>query len=260
MKRDWQDGGFRGRRRRSPASGVVVGAVVILVGILLLLKNLDIIWFHDVWIFWPVILIAAGLGKFFGAPGLHSRVWGVLLAAAGVLFLLENLGYLSINPRLVGPLALIGMGILFLSGALGRRQWRCGSPPSSLASTSTFASSSTSTTSDSSLNEWAVFGGVKRRVDSQAFTGGGILAVFGGVDIDLRPAGIQGEEAFIEANATFGGVSIRVPESWSVTVQGLGMFGGYEDHTTHAPASGSTPPKRLVVTGFAVFGGVEIKN
>jgi predicted membrane protein len=110
------------------------------------------------------------------------------------------------------------------------------------------------------LRDGAVFGGSRRRVDSQDFQGGEAFAMFGGVEIDLRKAAMTRDEILIEANAIFGGIEIRVPETWNVLVRGAGIFGGYEDETmdTRVRPEGKQPV--LIVNGFAVFGGVSIKN
>ena len=39
-----------------------------------------------------------------------------------------------------------------------------------------------------------------------------------------------------------------------------GDFGGYQDSTNHPSESQYPNPKRIIFTGAAVFGGVEIKN
>jgi predicted membrane protein len=110
------------------------------------------------------------------------------------------------------------------------------------------------------LSEWAVFGGTRRRVDSQDFQGGEAFALFGGVEIDLRKAGSTRDEIFVEANALFGGIEIRVPETWNVTVRGSGIFGGYEDETMDSRVTTESKQPHLILNGFAVFGGVHIKN
>jgi len=43
-------------------------------------------------------------------------------------------------------------------------------------------------------------------------------------------------------------------------VQGIGVFGGYVDSTIQPIEPRTTEPKKLYLTGAAVFGGVEIKN
>jgi hypothetical protein len=78
--------------------------------------------------------------------------------------------------------------------------------------------------------------------------------------VDLVRADIEGEQAVLEANAVFGGGEIRVPENWLVVLQGVGVFGAYEDKTRHIQTDVSKPTKTLVVRGVAVFGGIEVKN
>jgi hypothetical protein len=55
----------------------------------------------------------------------------------------------------------------------------------------------------------------------------------------------------------WGGIEIRVPEAWSVSGRVVPILGGFEDKTR--PAQGATA-HRLVVRGFAIMGGIEIKN
>ena len=45
------------------AGGLIMGLVVIAVGVLFLLRNVGIVYFEDIWQFWPVILIAIGISK-----------------------------------------------------------------------------------------------------------------------------------------------------------------------------------------------------
>jgi predicted membrane protein len=108
------------------------------------------------------------------------------------------------------------------------------------------------------LNEFTVFGGVRRRIDSQEFEGGEVSAIFGGVEIDLRGAATKKDEVVIELNAIFGGVELRVPDTWDVTVRGAGIFGGYEDKTMPRRDTASGKRPLLVITGSAVFGGVTV--
>jgi hypothetical protein len=108
------------------------------------------------------------------------------------------------------------------------------------------------------LSEWAIFGGGRRRNDSQDFQGGEAFAMFGGIELDLRKAASTREEIVIDVNAIFGGIEVRVPENWSVTVRGAGIFGGYEDKTFRAALDPKQP--HLTVNGVAVFGGVTIQN
>ena len=113
-----------------------------------------------------------------------------------------------------------------------------------------------------SVNEYAFFGGVERRVRTSNFRGGSVTAIFGGVELDLRSAEIEGEEAVLFVEAIFGGMEITVPDRWVVSFQVQSIFAGYSDETRDPlPAAvGAAPRKTLVVRGRAVFGGITLKN
>ena len=104
----------------------------------------------------------------------------------------------------------------------------------------------------------AVLGGVDRRVISSRFAGGDVTAFMGGGKLDLREATLPpGTEALLDVTAMMGGFEIKVPESWNVIVDIVPFMGGYEDKTRH-PADPSAP--RLRVRGFVMMGGVEVRN
>ena len=243
--RDWS------RRRRPPAAGILFAALFIAAGILLFLDNLGIYHIYNIWRLWPAVLIVAGISKMFESQGAGGRVWAGMVLSAGVIFLLDNLGIWHIGWGLIWPLALVGVGLSMLFHALERRDMPDRLRPGAPASSS----------SADTLREWATFGGVKRRLYTQNFQGGEMIAVFGGIEVDLREANIPpGKEVVVDANATFGGIELRVPYSWEVVMRGMGIFGGYEDKTVPPrPTEGVTSP-RLLITGYAVFGGVSIQN
>jgi len=104
----------------------------------------------------------------------------------------------------------------------------------------------------------AVLGGVDKRITSTQFQGAELTAFMGGGKLDLREAAVaNGVEAIVDVTAVMGGYEIRVPETWNVVVDVVPFMGGYEDKTRH-PADPSAP--RLRVRGFVMMGGVEIKN
>jgi len=223
--------------------GVVFAVLMIGIGTILLLDRFEILEARNIFHYWPAILVAIGLCNLLQPDGVGNRVGGAILTVVGGILLLSRLGLWYVGFRELWPLILIAVGLLMLWRAIeGPRAARRGAGSPS-----------------STLNEFAIFGGVERRISSQEFEGGQACAVFGGVELDLRGAEMRGSQATIEANAVFGGVELRVPESWNVTIRGVGVFGGYSDQTRH-PAPGVTPAKELIVRGVAVFGAVEIRN
>ena len=110
--------------------------------------------------------------------------------------------------------------------------------------------------SDSDMNHFVVMGGLELVNNSRQFRGGELSAIMGGIEVDLRQASIK-DEAVIEIFALWGGISMKVPQDWTVSVQIAPIMGGVEDKTI--PPKGE-PKKRLIIKGTAIMGGAEIKN
>ena len=109
------------------------------------------------------------------------------------------------------------------------------------------------------LNDYAIFGGVERKVTTDDFRGGHVSAMFGGVEVDLRRAGMRGDSAVVDVSAMFGGVEFKVPQNWAVVPSVAAIFGGFSNKSVQ-PNGDMPGVKRLFIKGSAVFGGVEVKN
>jgi hypothetical protein len=122
----------------------------------------------------------------------------------------------------------------------------------------------------SRLNEVNIFWGGKKKIIARNFCGGEVVAIFGGYEIDLTEAAMAGDQIEIEAVNIFGGGEIRVPYGWEVYMQTVGIFGGCGDRTRHpdpVPPGAKFPdgspvpqPKRLIVRGVAIFGGLTVRH
>jgi predicted membrane protein len=251
---------FRGDRESYHAWG---GLVVLALGVILLLDRLGVVYARDIFRFWPILLVAAGTVILVEAASLTLRTVGGTVLAMGLILQANNLGYLHIRGDVFWPLALIGVGVVMLGRALENRteppvQRRASDPSSADFSTRFWSGAErfVRNLESASGEHAAVFSHIQRRVTDQNLEKMKVVAVFGGFQLDLRPAGIQGDHAVIHADAVFGGVEIVVPEDWEVVPQGAGVFGGFADQTRPPDA----PSKRLIVTGAGVFGGVVITN
>jgi Cell wall-active antibiotics response 4TMS YvqF/Domain of unknown function (DUF5668) len=112
---------------------------------------------------------------------------------------------------------------------------------------------------DPEFDYMAIFGAIKQRVTVKNFRGGRLMAIFGGFEVDLTRADIEGQMAVIDASALMGGGEIRVPYTWIVDIRGIALLGGYTDET-HQEVADAATAKRLIVKGVAALGGVVIKN
>lgn len=224
--------------------GLVWGALIVAAGVALLLDHMGFIHIGSLFRFWPMILIFFGVGHLFTRS---NRAWGVILVAIGAIFQLNTLGITRMGFADLWPLAIIAVGLVLMWGAL--------KPPVVIKGTGDTADV---------LDAVAIFGGTERRINSQTFNGGRATSIFGGVELDFRDANIDGDEATLELNCIFGGVEIRVPDTWNVHSRSIPVLGGYSDKTrlSAAPPQDQATGKRktLIVTGTIIFGGVEIGN
>ena len=272
-------------RQRSLPSQVLLGVLIIAVGVLFLLDNLDFIDLHRALSFWPLVFMLAGVVKLYDAQTPNGRLAGGLLLGAGVVMLLNRLGVLHVGWHLLWPVVLIVGGGALLLRAVNDRTGKStvdltkpGSPlgedPRAAdrvsldkdngfgATGSAFGAgaaaggaSAGAPPSDTVVNATAILGGFEHRVTTQDFRGGEFTAIMGGGELDLRSASIQ-SEAVLNVFVLFGGLSIKCPPDWTVIMHGTPIMGGFEAKTALPPDG----RKRLIVTGYAILGGVEVRN
>lgn len=228
----------RGKRQKVFSAGrAVIGGIIVIAGVLLLLDNMgfDTDMF---WRLWPLAFIVVGVAKMLGPQSSSSKTFGALLIGLGfiLLFDLWNLW----------PILVIFFGLHILWRSVGRS----GVPQKGR------------TVGDHQyLREFVIFGGSEKKITSNDFRGGDITAVFGGVELDLREADMGTQAAVIDCFVMFGGLELRIPEDWEVVSETQAIFGSVEDKAhTEDPQPGASTAKRLVVRGYVLFGGIEVKN
>jgi predicted membrane protein len=242
-------------QRSTKPPGLAGGLILIGLGTLFLLGHMGIVDAGRLWKFWPLVIVVVGLVKFFKE---RSQVGGAITIVIGVLLQLNQLGYLQLSWGSLWPLILIAAGIAMIWSRLEMPKFPTPPVDAGVAGMGPVGG----TSSYETLNEYALFGGIQRRMHTNSFRGGSIVSVFGGVEVDFRSADIEGEEAVVYVEAVFGGIELRVPERWKVVFQGQSIFGGYSDETRPplADALGTGPRKTLILRGKAVFGGINVKN
>jgi len=103
-----------------------------------------------------------------------------------------------------------------------------------------------------------VFGGEDRRGRWRAARRMTVVNVFGGCDLDLRGAEVDGDRVEITVISVFGGSDIVVPEGVRVEMSGLALFGGNDlDAGERLPAPGAPT---VHVRAFSLFGGTDVRT
>ena len=228
---------------------VVFGLFIVAVGLFALLDNLHLFDSHLVQPFWPLVFVAMGALRLSQSSRAQGAVFGVGLIVVGAGLTLNNLGLIHFQMRDLWPVILIFVGLNVLT-----RGFRRGTDGQPLPRPRP-GHRDERLEHGASIDASAMMSGIVLKNDSQEFAGGEINAVMGAVEIDLRQAAIA-TEAVLHLSVIMGGVEIRVPREWSVSVNGTPMLGGIEDKT----APPLTPGKRLIIEGSVIMGGVEITN
>jgi len=212
----------------------LLGIILVAIGAVILLDRMDILPDSLWWLFrWYTILIVIGVYNLLTG----KRSTGIILSAIGGVFLLENLGYYNLNWSYIWPVALIGLGLLFIfRNKLGQ--------------------SGVETSGDAHFDSTNILGGGKLRVTSSPLKGGKITSIMGGAEIDLSKTEIQGE-AVIDVFTMMGGAEIRTPEHWNVINEVTSIMGGFEDGRSIQPTDDGPT---LRIKGTTLMGGIELKS
>jgi hypothetical protein len=224
------------------AAQVVVGLLVVAMGVLFLLDNLGFLNFRHALSFWPLAFIVGGASLMVSDERRNGRVTGPILIGVGIVMLLQRMGFVELSWRIVWPLLLIAAGALIVYRTLGGGRGRVDIDKEGAADGSV-------------IDITAILGGVERRITTPDFRGGEVTALLGGCELDLRTSNIL-KEAVLNVFAVWGGITIKVPADWTVVLNGTPVMGGFSQKTAPAPDNA----KRLIVTGYAVMGGVDVRN
>ena len=83
-----------------------------------------------------------------------------------------------------------------------------------------------------------------------------VVAIMGGVELDLRQAELPPGVTEINAFVFMGGLAVRVPPGVRLETQGVAIMGGFEDRI-HDPGAARADAPVVRVTGLAIMGGVD---
>lgn len=111
---------------------------------------------------------------------------------------------------------------------------------------------------DDLIEATSIFGGTKKKVLSKNFRGGEMVNIFGGSEIDLLQADIEGT-AVLEVTAVFGGATLLIPSHWNViSSEATAILGEIKDR--RVSMGNVDQSKTLILKGTVIFGGIDIKS
>ena len=217
------------------------GVVLVLAGVLLVLNGFGVVdfeLFFDGW--WTLLIIIPCLnGLLFDRDKLGNLI-GLMVGALLLLWRLELIPSRMIWVILVASV-LVGIGIKLIFGDLLHRSSR---PKIKFKKGK-----------NKSEGGCAVFAGCDMDYNGKVFEGADLVAVFGGVECDLRQAIIE-KDCEIDAVAVFGGIDILVPPHVNVRTNAFSIFGGTDDLTSSEASDRVT----IHINSVCVFGGIDVKH
>jgi predicted membrane protein len=250
------------RAARKNNGNVFAGILLLIVGGGLLMRQMD--YPLPAWLFtWPMIVIVAGV--FIGAINRFRDFGWLIICATGFFFLADDIWPDFKVADYIWPavIILVGLALLFrprfkthFHSDWGWKNSTADPGADYTEAARTFKANKKASKEDV-IDVAAVFGSIKKSLFSKTFKGGEIVTVFGGVEIDLSQADFEGK-VVIESVQIFGGATLIVPPTWQVRSEAVAIFGGIEDNRKNVVKQ--EPERILVLEGFVMFGGVEIKS
>lgn len=217
---------------------VLVGAILVLLGLLLLLDSVGVASTGTFAKWIPSLLVVYGLWRLYDSKS--RRVAGpFILIGLGIFIQLAVLGALDF----LWPLVIIGIGLLVITGGRRERFWR----------------RREEAPESEELRVTSIMSGVKRHVPPQGFTDGEVTAFIGSVELDLREVQAPSEPVSLEVSIVMGGVDLLLPSDWRVQIDPTVLLGGVEDKRPLSVTTEETQP-HLRITGLVLMGGLNLKS
>ena len=222
---------------------IVWGLILIALGTIFALNVLEITninIFFDGW--WTLLII---IPCFVGVLTDESKIGNLIGLVVGVILLLCARDIISfvMVVKLILPavLIIIGFSIIFRE---------------TIRSKTSKKIKSIKSTSPKPMEYTASFSSEKVMYPNKNFEGAEVYAVFGGENVNLSQAVIE-KDVVISTTSVFGHIDILVPENVNVEVKSTSIFGGISNKT---PKTKGDDVHTIYVSGFCLFGGVEIKQ
>ncbi len=219
----------------------IVGIVLILIGVAFIGKFLNFFphrIMHHVFS-WQMILIVLGV-IFISTRENKSTGW--ILLIIGLVFLIPDAIHIPYSlKRLFLPIILIVIGLFIIFRPTSVRR-------------------DGKTNSADFIDDFAILGGGDKIITSDNFKGGKITALFGGSKIDLTKSSLAPGRNVIDVFCMFGGTTLIVPENWNVKHEVVSILGGFSDKRYIKQNTPKDVGKEIIIRGFVMFGGGEIKS
>ncbi len=197
-----------------------------------------------------MILIVLGLFFLFSEG---NRNTGLVLLIIGLAFLFRDIfgiGLLAMIKYAI-PVLLVIAGVLLIfpasrSKKKGRWEKKWGGR---------------STETGNYINAVHILSGGSRLIRSEEFRGGEVVCILGGTDLHFRECKLSPAENVLNVSCIFGGIELFVPSDWTIRTDTTTILAGVSDKRIKTSFNtAADPEKQLIIKGFLMFAGLEIKS
>jgi predicted membrane protein len=241
-------------KKRTNSGNAMGGALLFIIGFVLLALQLDFIFLPRWVLSWPMILIVIGL--FIGFKSSFQKPSWIILILIGSVFLLDDILFFDIKVYF-WPILIMGIG-LWLILRPKRKYLRENNYRGEQYKASNDETYTGNYSDEEVVISTTVFGGMKKNIISKNFKGGEVVSVFGGTELNLMQADIQ-HPIVLEATQIFGGTTLILPAHWQVKSEVVAILGGVDDKRP-VMAQGYDPNKVIILKGTSLFGGLSLKS
>ncbi len=197
--------------------------------------------FFDGW--WTLFIIVPSVISLFTE---REKISSLVFLAVGVILLLAAQDVFSWDVAwkviLAVVLVMIGVGVIFKGIFRGNNDKEVEKKIREFDENKTMDS------------QVAIFSGSDRVYNDEEFAGSNLVAVFGGVDLDLRHAKFT-KDTVIRAFCLFGGIDVKLPEEMQVKIRSRFIFGGASDERKSEVDKGK---HTIYIDAVGGFGGISI--
>ncbi|PID57448.1 MAG: hypothetical protein CR986_08900 [Ignavibacteriae bacterium] len=218
----------------------IIGIILIVIGCLLFLQNIEIFVFNFNIFSWQFIFV--GIGIIILINNKNSGL-GLFFIGFGILGIFTNFTHYTLRNIILDywPVILIIVGVYIIFKRTGNSKRH----------------SSFEEVNDDSLDKFTIFQDSTLKIKSNCFKGGKLTTIFSDYKIDLRDTDFS-NHAQLDSTTIFAGKTIYLRKDQVVNFRATSIFGGFEDkRLTSLNAEDSNV---LVIKGLTLFGGIEIKD
>ncbi|HOG18886.1 MAG TPA: DUF5668 domain-containing protein [Salinivirgaceae bacterium] len=222
----------------SNAKRIVTGLLFIIFGLLLLVRNFDLLppKVDDIFLSWPMLLIAIGLVSLSG----KNYTAASIIIFTGCFFLVPRIIDIEVKLRQFWPIIIIFIGFAILLQQCKVRNKK---------------GDKTIAFSDY-IDEFIILSSKNYTHQSQIFKGGKISSILASTNVDFKGIKLDDSVTTLDISSILGSVKLFVPIDWTIKNDLSNVLGGIL--IKNKESNPNSEEKILVITGRVVLGNVEV--